>query len=283
MKPLVSICVPVFNSEHFIHETILSAINQSYENIEVIITDNNSTDNTWSIINSFNDKRIIKVKNDINYGMNENYRQAFSLAKGEYITFLCGDDVLNKSAIHKQVNLLEKTPDAAFSYGFIEFIGDLSGISGYHYQNVFLPGEFSKLSLTKGRNLAFQVGTVLRKKFLPENPISNLLYFDWLLWLRLGHKHKVTFINEVVGYYRRHANSATLKENKSLYLDDYKNLDLVLLYFRNYYYNNALILFARRKLLNRYIHLSLKNKARITDYIHYLNNFLFNKSTTNST
>ncbi|MDI6720940.1 MAG: glycosyltransferase family A protein, partial [Candidatus Aenigmarchaeota archaeon] len=83
MKPLVSICIPNYNSERFIKQTIKSALSQSYPNIEVIVCDNASTDNSCNIIKSFG-KKIRRYRNKINIGQNDNLNKCISLSKGKY-------------------------------------------------------------------------------------------------------------------------------------------------------------------------------------------------------
>ena len=81
----------------------------------------------------------------------------------------------------------------------MERIGDWEGVSKNYHKDKFLSGEYCELSLLLAQNLNYQVGTLVRKDVLPKNPISNLLYFDWLMWLQLGHVYEVVSINAIVG------------------------------------------------------------------------------------
>lgn len=270
---LVSICVPAYNQELYIKEAIDSALNQSYPNIELIIVDDNSEDNTWKNICSYNDDRIKKYRNDNNIGMINNYRKVLELVNGKYFTFLCGDDILHNDSIKQQIILLQKNKKAAFSYGLVENIGDLEGVSKNYHKDKLLHGEYCELSLSLAQNLNYQVGTIVRKEILPKNPISNLLYFDWLLWLQLGLFNEVVSVNKVVGYYRRHQQATTLKVNKNIYKDDYNNLDKVLTNFSEIYEKKDLIYSAKKELIKRYFRLSLRNKGINSDIITYLINY----------
>jgi glycosyltransferase involved in cell wall biosynthesis len=256
---LVSVCVPSYNQGLFIKEAIDSALNQTYPNIEIIIVDDCSNDDTWNIISSYDDSRINKYQNVDNIGMIANYKKVLALAKGEYFTFLCGDDVLDSNSIEVQIKLLEENKKAAFSYGLVRRIGDLDDVSKIHHDSKLLAGKYCELSLSLAQNLNYQIGTLVRKKMLPKIPISNLLYFDWFLWLQMGLLNEVMSIDTVVGYYRRHGNATTLKANKNLYKDDYNNLDLVLSEFSNQYEKKDLIYKARKKLVKRYMRITLRN------------------------
>ncbi|WP_228056385.1 glycosyltransferase [Microcoleus sp. LEGE 07076] len=112
-QPLVSICIPTYNGEAFIEETIKSALAQTYPNIELIVSDDGSTDRTIAIAQSFQsqtsaDFRIILHRN---YGLSQNWNFCISQAKGEYIKFLFQDDLLAPECIEKMVALAQQNPE----------------------------------------------------------------------------------------------------------------------------------------------------------------------------
>ncbi|MEG4800593.1 glycosyltransferase [Microcoleus sp. ARI1-B5] len=112
-QPLVSICIPTYNGEAFIEETIKSALAQTYPNIELIVSDDGSTDRTIAIAQSFQsqtsaDFRIILHRN---YGLSQNWNFCISQAKGEYIKFLFQDDLLAPECIEKMVAVAQQNPD----------------------------------------------------------------------------------------------------------------------------------------------------------------------------
>ncbi len=93
-RPLVSVIMVTYNSSRYVSESLRSILNQSYTNFELIIGDDNSTDNSWEIINTYHDTRIRKYRNEHNIGEYPNRNLAVSLAKGEYLIFIDGDDIL---------------------------------------------------------------------------------------------------------------------------------------------------------------------------------------------
>ncbi|MEO6860915.1 MAG: glycosyltransferase [Microcoleus sp.] len=112
-QPLVSICIPTYNGEAFIEEAIKSAIAQTYPNIELIVSDDGSTDRTIAIAQSFQsqtsaDFRIILHRN---YGLSQNWNFCIEQAKGEYIKFLFQDDLLAPECIEKMVALAQQNPE----------------------------------------------------------------------------------------------------------------------------------------------------------------------------
>ncbi len=111
-QPLVSICIPTYNGAAFIGEAIQSALAQTYPNVEVIISDDGSTDATIAIAQSFTsqtsaDLRIILHRN---YGLSQNWNFCISQAKGKYIKFLFQDDFLAPECIAKMVAVAEQHP-----------------------------------------------------------------------------------------------------------------------------------------------------------------------------
>ncbi|MEG4248440.1 glycosyltransferase [Microcoleus sp. Pol10D4] len=111
-QPKVSICIPTYNGEAFIGEAIKSALAQTYPNIELIISDDGSTDRTIAIAQSFQsetsvDFRIILHRN---YGLSQNWNFCISQATGEYIKFLFQDDLLAPECIEKMVALAQENP-----------------------------------------------------------------------------------------------------------------------------------------------------------------------------
>ncbi|MEG4625814.1 glycosyltransferase [Microcoleus sp. w1-18aA5] len=111
-QPKVSICIPTYNGEAFIGEAIQSALAQTYPNIELIISDDGSTDRTIAIAQSFQlqtsvDFRIVLHRN---YGLSQNWNFCISQAKGQYIKFLFQDDLLAPECIEKMVALAQENP-----------------------------------------------------------------------------------------------------------------------------------------------------------------------------
>ncbi|MEG4065913.1 glycosyltransferase [Microcoleus sp. Pol11C2] len=112
-QPKVSICIPTYNGEAFIGEAIKSALAQTYPNIELIISDDGSTDRTIAIAQSFQsetsvDFRIILHRN---YGLSQNWNFCISQAKGQYIKFLFQDDLLAPECIEKMVAVAQQNPE----------------------------------------------------------------------------------------------------------------------------------------------------------------------------
>jgi glycosyltransferase involved in cell wall biosynthesis len=112
-NPLVSIGVPIFNGEHSIADTLSRLLVQSYQNIELIVSDNCSTDNTQKICESFatRDKRIKYFRQSKNEGVGRNFRFVLEQARGKYFFWNAGDDSRSADFVAVNVAFLEAHPD----------------------------------------------------------------------------------------------------------------------------------------------------------------------------
>jgi glycosyltransferase involved in cell wall biosynthesis len=110
-SPLVSICIPSYNSGEFIQQTLNSVLAQTYTNIEVIVTDDVSSDNTVQIAKAIKDPRLKVFVNDKNLGVVENWNRSIELATGEYIKIMGADDLLDPTCIEEQVAVFLNTKE----------------------------------------------------------------------------------------------------------------------------------------------------------------------------
>lgn len=115
----VSIIIPIYNSSKYLDECINSVIKQSYKNLEIILVNDKSTDDSLSIINSYNDKRIKVINLDKNQGVSIARNKGVEVATGDYICFLDSDDYWNLKKIEKQVKFIK---NKAFIYSDYEYL-----------------------------------------------------------------------------------------------------------------------------------------------------------------
>lgn len=109
MMPLVTVCLPVFNSEKFLHAAITSVLNQTYSNIQIVAIDDCSNDNSFELLKSYESDKFIVLRNSINLGLKANWNRCLEVANGEYIKMMGADDILFPECIAKQVEILEST------------------------------------------------------------------------------------------------------------------------------------------------------------------------------
>ena len=116
--PKVSILIPLYNSEEYIAETIDSCLNQTYDNIEIIIVDDGSTDSGLNIVREYENKhKNIKVEAQKNSGAPVARNRAFILSTGEYIQYIDADDLLHPDKIRLQMEVLKNSDDLTIVFG----------------------------------------------------------------------------------------------------------------------------------------------------------------------
>jgi glycosyltransferase involved in cell wall biosynthesis len=114
-RPRVSVVIPTFNRANFIGEAVASALGQDYQDIEVIVIDDGSTDETKGILGTFRDRRLVCVHQE-NAGRSRARNRGIAMARGEYITFLDSDDYYLPSKIGTQVAFLDANPQFGMTY-----------------------------------------------------------------------------------------------------------------------------------------------------------------------
>lgn len=208
---LVSIVMPAYNSEKYIGETIESVLAQTYQNWELLIVDDCSTDNTPNIVRSYlgKDSRVKYYRLSQNLGAAAARNKAMYEATGEYMAFLDSDDLWYKEKLQKQTDFM-KQEKINFSYTSYERIEECSNKLP---QRVICPKQtsYEKLLLgnTIGNSTAMYSVKSLGKFNIPLIRKRN----DYALWLRILKKEKYAVgISDVLMKYR--VRSDSLSSNK---------------------------------------------------------------------
>jgi glycosyltransferase involved in cell wall biosynthesis len=113
---LVSVCLPVFNGGPFLREAVASVLSQTHQNFELLVFDDASTDDSWTILQSFSDARIRLQRNEHNFGPVGNWNKALGAAQGKYVKLFSQDDLLAPECLARQVAVLENAPEAALAF-----------------------------------------------------------------------------------------------------------------------------------------------------------------------
>src|SRR5262245_43834597 len=124
--PLVSVCLPVYNGERHVEHAIASILDQSYRDLELIISDNASTDRTGDICRAAaaRDGRVKYVSADVNCGLAGNFNRAFAFAKGRYLMWLGHDDVIAPAFVARCVEALDSESDTVLCFTNVNHIDD---------------------------------------------------------------------------------------------------------------------------------------------------------------
>ena len=188
---LVSIVIPMFNSEKYIASCINSILNQNFSDYEVIIVDDCSTDDSYKIAQSFRmrDERIVVVKNDKNKGICYTRNKGISIAHGKYISFLDDDDILLENFFQDNIRLLEE-----HSADFIKFGRKLVDINS---KNIVLRESFTTFN-KKDIEIYDDISKFLRYDDFKESRVLLNVWNGIYLHSFLEEKH--LFFNEDMKY-----------------------------------------------------------------------------------
>lgn len=138
-RPLVSVIIPTYNRKEYLRVALQSAVNQTYTNIEIIVSDNCSDQNPQSLVESFHDPRIRFYRNSENIGMFLNAMGAFKRARGTYVASLLDDDMWEPDFLEKMVPCLEQHPNVAIAFCdhyIITETGDIDWMATQHCSTV---------------------------------------------------------------------------------------------------------------------------------------------------
>ena len=234
---LVSIIIPTYNRINLIGETVNSALAQTYNNIEIIVLDNNSSDGSFNYLqeNYKANSKIRIYKNDVTYDIVKNWRKCFEYSLGEYVLILWSDDLIDPEFISKTQNFLEENPNAAFVYSLTQIFNKEKGTfknvfklnkSGLIEKKVFIEKSLLEQPLSVPVSPA---NTLFRRKDVVKNLLINIpnnFKVDFskigqgndnlLFLLALNDYSHFGYLDEKLSYFRDHSNSITLSTNSFL-------------------------------------------------------------------
>ncbi len=221
-SPLVSIIMPAYNTEKYVECSIQSVVDQTYENWELLVVDDCSTDRTKSIIQklSKSDCRIKPVFNNFNSGTPAKAKnKVLPLIQGDYVAFLDSDDMWLKDKLIKQILLMENNIQYGLTYSGGYLIDESS-----HEINTFLPKYKCGNTLHKmlGRYEINNQSVIIREEALQAiGGLFNediVIGEDYNLFMNILAKYEVCNIKEYLIKYRIHSDS--ISKNKSVDLSD---------------------------------------------------------------
>lgn len=212
--PLVSICLPTYNYAHYLPQVIESCLAQTYQNIELIIIDDASADNSRQVVESFTDSRIHFEVNTTRLGLVGNWNKTLSLVSGEIIKFIFADDYLADDAITKFVQAFNAhTVDLVFCASQAIDAKDMRlEVHQPYSESRYLSGraEF-KRCLIKGNYIGSPSVVALKTRALAR--IGNFsdigFHADQDMWLRVLFAGDAYFIHEPLAFVRQHKDSET--------------------------------------------------------------------------
>ena len=231
--PKVSVLIPSYNQEAVIEQTVMSALNQNYDNLEVVVSDDASVDRTPQILKEIQARypnRLNIFLHQTNLGVTKNHTRGLLACHGDFIAFQDGDDLFLPEKIKKQVAFMLEYPDCTICSHDVEVFNSETGKTLYLWSQRFGQRAGGIYELVRYGNYLSSVSVMARRIHLPEYGYDDRIRIgsDWLLWLEAlsQGKGKIYYIDEVLARYRRHAGNLT-NVSKWKYEDQLITLSLV--------------------------------------------------------
>ncbi len=210
MSPKVSVVIPTFNRAHYVVETINSVLAQTLKDLEVIVVDDGSTDNTREAVEKFGDP--VKYVYQNNGGVASASNAGFRSSTGEYVGLLGDDDLWLSNKLEVQVKELDRNPQLGFVCSQADVFNDdgiLYTLKRYDnkdtYEDLFNNNFVPTLTVLMRRSCVEQIG------FLDET-IASAEDYDY--WLRLARRWPFKFIDQTLAKWRMTPNSVSKNLNK---------------------------------------------------------------------
>lgn len=216
-RPLVSVCIANYNNGAYLGQAIESALQQTIRDLEVIVCDNQSTDNSLEVARSFCDSRLRIYINERNLGIYGNFARTAALARGQYLKFLCADDWLNVDYLEVALAYFDKYPQAGLVTTRQLVISDPGGVitcrsEAVRGKDLYTPEEYFNVILRRINPIGNPTRVIIRRDafdavggFDPTNEYAG----DLDLWLRIAARYPIAAVPEVHCYERKHTAQST--------------------------------------------------------------------------
>jgi glycosyltransferase involved in cell wall biosynthesis len=202
---MISVLMPVYNNYDYLRESIESILNQTYSDFEFLILDDGSTEPVCDIIKSYQDSRIVLLKNDKNIGLTKSLNICLKESKGDFIARHDSDDISVKDRFEKEIKCFSADIDLVTSYGYI--INEMGKRIPYPYYDYDIRAGFKDIT---ARNYLLGASAIFtRKVFNKIGFYDEELYLaqDYNYWIRLLKYFKNYVVSEELYITRKHSKS----------------------------------------------------------------------------
>jgi glycosyltransferase involved in cell wall biosynthesis len=207
----ITVICSCYNHSDYVTESIQSVLDQTYKNVQLIVVDDFSTDDSVQIIENFikDFPEIIFIKNKLNLGLTKSVNNAMTLAQGSFFIDLAADDILLPNCIENQLKAFQTSPlpNLAIVYGNAELISENGKHQNYYFK---VDSQFKTIekrptgniyaALISPKTIICSVSSMVKKSVFDElkGYDENLSYEDYDFWIRVSRKHTIEFIDTVL-------------------------------------------------------------------------------------
>ena len=235
---MISVIIPVYNDEKYVHVCINSVLNQTYDDLEIICIDDASSDSSLEILEYFanKDSRVKVLKNDSNKGLGYNRNRGLEVAKGKYVSFLDSDDWFSPNTFELLIENAEKNNIDVLMYKSIVYYEDTQtfGMERYYdmeFMDKWESKVFNHWDLDKTKLFSIPIAAwnkLYLKSFLDKNnirfPNENLIHEDNPFFCKvITSAERISLVNEYLHNRRRRSGSIMTWNNERLF----DNIDIV--------------------------------------------------------
>ncbi|MBT3413136.1 MAG: glycosyltransferase [Anaerolineae bacterium] len=214
--PLVSILIATYNHEDFIRETLQNVVEHDYNNLEIVVTDDGSTDRTQEIISEFAEKypeKIVAILHRENAGISANHAKGLVRCTGKYVVIQDGDDVLLPGKIAQQVFIMEADSEVVISYHDVDVFESETNETLFIWSERIGTRTGNVRTLVRYGPFMCLISIMIRREWVPEYGYDDRLrnIGDWYLLVEVLYKSKgkIAYLDKVLARYRRHTKNVT--------------------------------------------------------------------------
>ena len=247
---IVSVCIPTYNGEKYLRETLDSVLAQTFKNFELLVIDDNSTDNTMGILREYASKenRIRIVQNETNLGLVNNWNRCVELAHGDWIKFVFQDDIIAPDCIERLLEsckggslfaacrrniIFDKDAESLKEY-YIKYLDNITVEKIFHGKTVISPEMFRStcLEYLEENFIGEPTAVIMHKSIFKKLGFFNphlIQICDIEFWMRVGIHEGFVYVPKNLATFRVHSDAASFKhKEKHQYRKDI--LDPVILF-----------------------------------------------------
>lgn len=228
--PQVSVIMPCFNHARFVAESVSCIMRQTHEDLELIITDDCSSDNSWEIIRALagSDRRIKPLRHEHNQGASKSRNDGLRAATGRLIGFCDADDLWEPDKLEFQLKQLEQNPDRDIAYCDSLIIDEQGLPTGQRFSDLYPPARgfegrlFPELLV---RNFINMQSVLMRKKCVERaGGFDEGIKWveDWWYWVRLSRDHRFAYSERPLARYRVHSGNSNRVQKRGCCVNRFK-------------------------------------------------------------
>jgi len=220
-NPRVSICIPTYNRAHSLRRTLESALDQSGSDVEIIVLDDSSSDETFAVASEYRDARLRIERAAQRLGAAQNFNRCLDVARGKYVKILCDDDVLYPAAVALLAGALDRFSEATLATSAWHLLDETGSVTCKFGVLRDAPQEGALVDLRRIvkdswlylNRIGSPSSVMLRKASLTGlrfNPQYRQM-MDWDLWIRLLNRGRLVYLPQVLSGYQRHPQTLSVK------------------------------------------------------------------------